>query len=65
MFLARARKAFSNASVKTKAAAKLVPTSDKYNPIMCISEYGDLLNVKPMTKMHKIKSGQPVKEDLR
>ena len=34
---------------------------------MCISEYGDLLNVKPMTKLQKTPSdGQSgPKEDLR
>ena len=34
---------------------------------MCISEYGDLLNVKPMTKLQKISSGSAGggKEDLR
>ena len=54
-------------SAKTAASLKknttAVPRSDKFKPVMCISEYGDLLNVKPMTKLQKISSGG--KEDLR
>jgi len=43
----------------------LVPqVVNKFKPVMCISEYGDLINVKPMTKLvPSSKTG--AKEDLR
>ena len=57
------------------AAGKTVPAStglkdlikgqQKYQPVMLISEYGDLLNVKPMTKLKPAKSSLSTKEDLR
>ena len=36
---------------------RIVPANDKFKPVVCVSEYGDLLNVKPMTKMHKVAPG--------
>lgn len=35
----------------------------KFKPILCISEYGDLLNVKPLTKPVAVQERGP--EDFR
>ena len=61
------RKRFS-AAAKTvpasNAAKDLIRDKTKYQPVMLISEYGDLLNVKPMSKL-KPASTRGSKEDLR
>lgn len=42
----------------------LIRGKTKYQPVMLISEYDDLLNVKPMSKLKPASAGGP-KEDLR
>jgi hypothetical protein len=42
----------------TKRAPEAVTLSKVLHPTYCVSEYGDLLNIKPLTK-------PPTKEDFR
>ena len=62
------RKSLSTMAGKslTKATGikELISEKTKHQPIMLISEYGDLLNVKPMTKLKPVPA-QGAKEDLR
>ena len=46
-------RAFSAAS---KPMTKVAPEHEKFKPIICVSEYGDLLNVKPLSKLQKADS---------
>lgn len=56
------RQVFSSAATQPKKkTVSFVAKTEKYKPIVCVSEYGDLLNVKPLTKA-KVADG---KEDLR
>ena len=57
----------SGATQAKKSASKrtVVPETTKYKPIVCISEYGDLLNVKPMTKLVPADWAKGGKEDYR
>ena len=52
-------------ATQAKTAKKLTPKSNKFKPVVCVSEYGDLLNVKPMTKLKPVEQEGDSKEDLR
>ena len=42
-----------------------MPEQTKYEPIICVSEYGDLINVRPMTKLRRVSKAKGAREDLR
>jgi len=51
-------------SAPSSEAKKLISEQKKFMPMQLVSEYGDLLNLRPLSKQIKV-SGDATKKDLR